>query len=318
MVMRRAGIADLKARLSHYLRAVRRGDEAIPEGDLTMFYALNSLILADLSQPGQMARAASNYDRLIEMAERMDGEFARATVSMWIEVAGLHAEAGDEERAIARLETFVEARERSDHEFDWTDTIRVESGIVMVGALLERHPELGRRVQLARAAGVGSQSMGFQKAPATILAEAAAWLVDRNYFADAEGVLERVVALRRAEEPQDTRRLAVSLALLARARLEQAAAEHPAGEPASESTLFSGAETLIREALAILASVDEADPRTISMLRCGLAECLAVRGRVADAEAELSQVTLESDWPEPMAAAHERARARVEAARGGA
>lgn len=297
--------------------AVRRGDEAIPEGDLTMFYSLNSLILADLTQSGQMARAAGNYDRLITMAERMEGEFARATVSMWIEVAGLHAEAGDEERALARLETFVESRDRTDHEFDWTDTIRVESGIVMVRPVLDRHPDLGRRVQLARAAGVGNQSMGFQKPPATILSEVAAWLVERGFSADAEGVLERVVALRRGEEPQDRARLGRALAELGRARLELADAAQPIGAPATPDAAerWARAEAPIAEALSIMAASDQPDEIVLAHLRCGLAQCRAARGRVEEAADELAKVTPTDDWPASLAAAHRQALERLVAAR---
>ncbi len=236
--------------------AIRRGEQALPQGDLTIYLAINSMILLEFAQNGDWAKAAGWYDRLLQMSGILGGEYAHSAVAMRLQAAGFHAQAGNTALAIERLEQFLLDRTAPGYESDWSSASRIEMSIAWLEDVLDANPDLGRRVQLARADGADRVMAGMSAPPATILFNAGQWLADHAFDTDAADILARAVSTQRTQPQSDPVALRRALTALGQTRLrlrDHAAAQPPLREALAlaESQQAPEAElTLLRDALA--------------------------------------------------------------------
>ena len=285
------------------VEAIGRGEGVLPAGDLAIYFAINSMILLERTQNANWADAAVWYDKLIARGNAMGGEFARSGVSMLLQVAGFHTKAGRHDVAVRRLEEYLAAQARPGYQPDWNCIVRVETSIEWLAEVLEANPDLGRRVQIARARGADRGVAVLTTTPGAILESCSEWLTTHGFFADAEGLLVRAVALRREGAPSGGADLGRALGSLGecRLRLER----------------WEDAEAPLREALSIGEAVHgPQDSRTLRV-RMHLAECMLGRNRIEDARRLLLDVVPGPGSSRELVAEHAALLERLEAGRPG-
>jgi tetratricopeptide (TPR) repeat protein len=284
------------------IEAIRRGEALFPQGDPALYMAVNSMILLEWAHRGNWAAAAGWYDRLIELGDRMPGEYAQQGVAMRLQVAGFYAQAGDMQAAAARLEEFLARSSDPGYTLDWQSATRIEMSMGWLEGILEARPDLGRGVQLARVIAAGHIMTGVTTPPASMVEQAGAWLAGHGFDEDAAGVLEESVEAYRSLEPPNPAGLRRALGLLGGVRVRLGA--------------FESAEPALREALS-LAEGDDAAEAEVLELRLTLAECLIGRGRVEEARRMLAALAGEAAGSAGLADRHRRLVERAGGASGG-